>query len=66
MSVVEYVDFLETRSLHMGVDVFTLNMEYLFEKRAISNRMYEMAKGEILSRHTVWLDSDDDYNYYTA
>ena len=30
MSVVEYVDFLETRSLHMGIDAFDLNIDPIF------------------------------------
>jgi hypothetical protein len=47
MSVVEYVDFLESTELYTGVDAFTLNMEYCFEMGAISNERYERAKAEM-------------------
>jgi hypothetical protein len=67
MSVVEYVDFLESRALHLGIDVFTLNMEYCFEMGSISNERYERAKAEIYSRHEKCVNSDDDgYNYYIS
>jgi hypothetical protein len=50
MSVVEYVDFLETRSLHMGIDAFDLNIEYGITMGIISDDRYERAKGELLRR----------------
>jgi hypothetical protein len=50
MSVVEYVDFLESRALHMGIDAFDLNIEYGITMGIISDERYERAKGELLSR----------------
>jgi hypothetical protein len=67
MSVNEYCDFLESRALHLGIDVFTLNMEYCFERELISYEMFELAKAEIYNRHEKWVNSDDDgYNYYIS
>ena len=50
MSVVEYVDFLETRSLHMGIDAFDLNIEYGITMGIISDERYNLAKCELLRR----------------
>lgn len=50
MSLSEYCDFLETRALHLGVDVFHLNIEYGITMGAISDERYERAKCELLSR----------------
>lgn len=50
MSVVEYCDFLETRSFHTCVDVFELNMHYHIELGAISMERYERAKAELIGR----------------
>ena len=50
MSVVEYVDYLESTSLYLDIDVFTLNMEYCFEVGVITGEMYEKAKAELLER----------------
>jgi hypothetical protein len=50
MSVVEYVDYLESTSLYLGIDVFTLNMEYCFDIGVITNATYERAKAELLER----------------
>lgn len=50
MSVVEYVDFLETRSLHMGIDAFDLNIEYGITMGIISDERYNLAKFELLKR----------------
>jgi len=54
MSVSEYVDFIELRAIHLGVDVFDLNIEYCFEMGVISNERYERAKGEILRRDMMF------------
>jgi hypothetical protein len=50
LSLDEYVDFLENRSLHMGVEAFELNMEYCFVMNAISDERYERAKWELVCR----------------
>ncbi len=53
MSVVEYVDFLESTALYTGVDPFELNMEYHIEMGAISMERYERAKWELVGRKIV-------------
>ena len=50
MSVVEYVDFLESTSLYTGVDVYELNMEYHIEIGIVDMEKYERAKAELLVR----------------
>lgn len=50
MSVVEYVDYLESLALHCGVDVFELNMEYHMEIGVVDMEKYERAKSELLVR----------------
>lgn len=50
MSLSEYCDFLETRALHLGVDVFHLNIEYGITMGVISDEIYERAKWELLRR----------------
>jgi hypothetical protein len=50
MSVVEYVDFLESTALYTGVSVFELNMENRFEIGVIGDEMYERAKWELNAR----------------
>ena len=50
MSVVEYVEFLITRAMHVRVSPFDLNMEYCFECGLISDEMYERAKWELVQR----------------
>ena len=58
MSVVEYVDFLESTALYTGVDPFELNMEYHIEMGAISDERYERAKWEMNARRndSFWLE----------
>ena len=58
MSVVEYVDFLESTALYTGVDPYELNMEYCFERGLISDEMYEKAKWEMNARRndSFWLE----------
>ncbi len=53
MSVVEYVDFLESTALYTGIDPFELNMEYHIEMGAISMERYERAKWELVGRKIV-------------
>lgn len=50
MSVVEYCNFIESRALHLGVNVFELNMEYHMERGLIGMEMYERAKCELIIR----------------
>lgn len=50
MSVVEYCDFLETRAIHLGVDVFDLNIEFGITMGIISDERYQRAKCELLGR----------------
>lgn len=50
MSVVEYVDFLESTALYTGVSVFELNMEYHIEIGIVDMEKYERAKSELLVR----------------
>ena len=52
MSIDEYCDFVESRSLHLGVSAFELNMEYYFDRGLISDSMYERAKAELLERRS--------------
>ena len=49
----EYVDFLETRALHLGVSPFDLNMDYHFERDLVSMARYELAKWELVKRSIV-------------
>jgi hypothetical protein len=58
MSVVEYVEFLITRAMHVRVSPFDLNMEYCFERGLISDEMYELAKWEMNARRNeaFWLE----------
>lgn len=50
MSVVEYVDFLESSALYTGVSAFELNMEYHIEIGIVDMEKYERAKAELLVR----------------
>ena len=50
MSLVEYVDFIELRAIHLGIDAEVLNMEFCFEIGVITNEWYERAKGELHRR----------------
>ena len=50
MSVVEYVDFLESSALYTGVSAFELNMEYHIEIGIVDMEKYERAKSELLVR----------------
>lgn len=50
MSVVEYVDFLESTSLYTGISVFELNMEYHIEIGIVDMEKYERAKAELYQR----------------
>ena len=50
MSVVEYVDFLESTALYTGVSAFELNMEYHIEIGIVDMEKYERAKAELLVR----------------
>jgi hypothetical protein len=50
MSLVEYVDFLESTALYTGVEAEELNMEYRFEIGLIGDEMYDRAKGELHRR----------------
>lgn len=50
MSLVEYVDFIELRAIHLGMEAEELNMEYCFEIGVITNEWYERAKGELHRR----------------
>ena len=58
MSVVEYVEFLITRAMHVRVSPFDLNMEYCFERGLVSDEMYEKAKWEMNARRndSFWLE----------
>jgi len=58
MSVVEYVEFLITRAMHVRVSPFELNMEYCFERGLVSDEMYERAKWEMNARRndSFWLE----------
>ena len=60
MSVNEYCDFVESRSLHLGVSAFELNMEYCFERGLISDERYERAKSELLERSLspIWRETE--------
>jgi hypothetical protein len=59
MSVVEYVDFLESTALYTGVDPYELNMEYHIEMGAISMERYERAKWELVGRKMLRPKCDD-------
>jgi hypothetical protein len=58
MSVNEYVEFLITRAMHVRVSPFDLNIEYCFERRLISDEMYDLAKWEMNARRNdaFWLE----------
>lgn len=55
----EYVDFLEIRALHLGIDPHELNMAYYFDARSISMARYELAKCEMYKRSYLPLSIDD-------
>jgi hypothetical protein len=50
LSLVEYVDYLESTSLYSGVEAHELNMENFFELSLITDEMYERAKWELVTR----------------
>jgi hypothetical protein len=50
MSLVEYVDYLESSALYSGVEAHELNMENFFELGLITDEMYERAKWELVCR----------------
>jgi hypothetical protein len=50
MSLVEYVDYLESTALYCGVEAHELNMENFFELGLITDEMYERAKWELVTR----------------
>jgi hypothetical protein len=50
MSVVEYVDYLESSALYLGIDAHELNRENLFEMGLITDETYERAKWELFKR----------------
>jgi hypothetical protein len=64
MSVVEYVDFLESTALYTGVDAFELNMEYHIEIGIVDMEKYERAKSELISRRATDGSDEFDYEYY--
>ncbi len=64
MSVVEYVDFLESTALYTGVDAFELNMEYHIEIGIVDMEKYERAKSELISRRAADGSDEFDYEYY--
>lgn len=53
----EYVDFLESRALHLGVSAWDLNIEF-WERDLISMVKYDLAKAELFQRQ---LDAEYDY-----
>lgn len=55
MSVVEYVEFLESTALYTGVNVYELNMEYHMEIGIVDMEKYERAKAELNIR---WRDRE--------
>ena len=50
MSLVEYVDYLESQSLYTGIDPHEVNREYRFEISIIDDERYERAKWELHER----------------
>ena len=50
LSVSEYVDFLESRALHLGVSPFELSLEYHYERGLVSMVKHDMAKAELWKR----------------
>jgi hypothetical protein len=60
MSIDEYCDFVESRSLHMGVSAFELILTHRFELDLISDSMYERAKSELLERSLspIWRETE--------
>jgi hypothetical protein len=54
MSLVEYVDFIELRAIHLGISAEELNMENCFEIGVISNEWYERAKAELIRRDIMF------------
>jgi hypothetical protein len=54
MSVNEYCDFIESRALHLGIDVHEVNMDNFFERGLISDEMYERAKWELVQRKSYF------------
>ena len=55
--LVEYVDFLESRALHLGVSAWELNIEF-WERDLISMVRYDLAKAVLFQRQ---LDMEYDY-----
>jgi hypothetical protein len=56
--LVEYVDFVESRALHLGVSAWELNIEF-WERDLISMARYELAKAELFHRQLdaeLWSD----------
>jgi hypothetical protein len=49
LTLVEYVDFVESRALHLGVDAEELNIEF-WEKNLISMVKFDLAKAELHRR----------------
>ena len=45
----EYVDFVETRALHLGVSAWELNIQF-WERDLISMVKYDLAKAELFQR----------------
>lgn len=45
----EYVDFVESRALHLGVSPFELNIQF-WEQDLVSMARFDLAKCELLSR----------------
>ena len=54
LRVSEYVDFLESRALHLGVSAWELNIQ-MWEKDLITMVKYDLAKCELFQRQ---LDSE--------
>ena len=47
--LVEYVDFLESRALHLGVSAWELNIDF-WDRDLISMARYDLAKAELFKR----------------
>jgi hypothetical protein len=45
----EYVDFVESRALHLGVSPFELNIQF-WEQDLVSMARFELAKAQLLVR----------------
>ena len=59
MSVNEYCNFVESRSLHLGVSAFELNIQYC-ERGLIDWERYERAKSELMERSLspIWNETE--------